>query len=277
MASRTSVYTNALKLPDWVLGGEFGDLSRVMNSRDISYEQVAQSEQQTEEDEIDLEAKRRKERMRDILNERAGQSRPATIRDAYEQMINAAYEAGDPVIAMDLESKKQNYEQAQLNNKRAEVTGAIGLAEKGPYGVLKTVYGDNVPISEEDANAIYNRRGRSSSDGRTSERKEKYVEVYDTEDNIIRNVPESEAEAGQKDGRMIRTDDPRLLQNMQLTGKPGNAGKNDAKDSADDSGFKVFRDSSLTAAPQNGRGDRARFGPSVGDQVDTIIRKNKVK
>jgi hypothetical protein len=276
MAPRSSLYSSALQIPEWVYGGEFGDLSKVMNARDIDYERVAQSEQQTEENEINLEAKRRKERMRDILNERAGQSRPATIREAYEQMINAAYESGDPVAAMELESKKQNYEQAQLNNRRAEVTGAIGLAEKGPYGVLKTVYGDNVPISEEDANAIYNRRGRSSSDGRTSERKEKYVEVYDTEDNIIRNVPESEAEAGQIDGRMIRTDDPRLLQNMPLTGKPGKAGKNNAKDSADDSGFKIFRDPSLTAAPQNGRGDRARNGPSVGDQVDTIIRKRTV-
>jgi hypothetical protein len=255
------------------MGGEFGDISTIMNNRDKQYEDVAQEEQTTALDQYKLEAADRADEYRRRMTETfGGGNAPKDLRTMYETMIGAAAETGNPG-----EVERLQEELAKLDlQKRKDAIDAINIAEKSPYGVLRTVYGDSVPISEQDAASIYNRRNQASNDGQPSPRKEKSVEVYDIKNNIIKNVLESESEAGQLDGRLIRTDDPRLIQIMPLTGKPGNGTPSKGTEPTDSS-FKIFRDSAPTTAPQGGRGDRARSGPSVGDQVDTIIRKNKVK
>jgi hypothetical protein len=198
MASRTSIYTNALKLPDWVMGGEFGDISTIMNNRDRQYETVAQAEQQTEKNQYDLEAKQREERMREILNDRMGNSRPATIRDAYQQMADAAYEAGDPESALEYEAKREAYDQAQLAKKRAEFSGAIGIADNAGYDRVNELYPGVLTADDYNRNQ---RRARAST--------EKTYPMYNTETKKIDPaVPYSEAMKRQESGKWIFTKDP---------------------------------------------------------------------
>lgn len=198
MASRTSIYTNALKLPDWVMGGEFGDISTIMNNRDRQYETVAQAEQQTEKNQYDLEAKQREERMREILNDRMGTSRPATIRDAYQQMADAAYEAGDPESALEYEAKREAYDQAQLAKKRAEFSGAIGIADNAGYDRVNELYPGVLTSDDYNRNQ---RRARAST--------EKTYPMYNTETKKIDPaVPYSEAMQRQDSGKWIFTKDP---------------------------------------------------------------------
>ena len=198
MASRTSVYTNALKLPDWVLGGEFGDLSKIMNSRDISYENVAQEEQLTEQNDLNLEREQRKERTREILNDRMGTTRPTDIGQAYDEMIKAAYEAGDPMAAMEYETKRQAYENAQLAKRRSDVAGAIGLADNLGFDRVEELYPG--VLTKDD----YNRNQAKKKVG-----SEKTFPMYNTETKRLDpSVPYSEAMRRQESGKWIFTKDP---------------------------------------------------------------------
>jgi len=277
MAPRSSLYSSALQIPEWVYGGEFGDLSKVMNARDIDYERVAQSEQQTEENEINLEAKRRKERMRDILNERAGQSRPATIREAYEQMINAAYESGDPVAAMELEGKKQDYEQAQLTKKRAEVTGAIGLADNVDFNRIEELYPGVLTKSDYDKN-----QRRKRGEGEEEKKKDEKMVTLFGPDGTPEMIPQSRynemVRAGYIDPKLDERD-PRQIK-ADYERKVRESLGEDESDSFLIPWGKPSPSPTPTAAQaepkQDGKGDRARQLPSVKDQVKTIKRKREV-
>jgi hypothetical protein len=275
MAPRSSLYSSALQIPDWVYGGEFGDLSGVMNARDISYENVAQEQQQTEENDFNLEARRRKERMRDILNERAGQSRPATIREAYEQMINAAYESGDPVAAMELEGKKQDYEQAQLNKRRAEVTGAISLADNMDFNRIEELYPGVLTKSDYDRNQKRKKaEGVKSSD---------MVVVMNTTTGAKDRIPWSEARSAQSMGWEVDPSNSRQEQILDDIRAKREEMENPPSPSWGSRIWGVLNPTAPESAPapsspspQDGKGDRARQLPSVGDQVKVIKRERSV-
>ena len=276
MASRTSVYTNALTLPKWVMQGEFGDLSSIMNNRDISYENVAQEEIVTENANLKLEEDQRKERMREILQERTGNSRPGTIRDAYQQMIDAAYDAGDPIAAMDYETKRQAYEDSRLSKRRSELTGAITVADNLDYDRLNEYYPG--VLSREDYNK--NQKRKKAGDIKSSD----MVEVMNTETGLKDRIPWSEARKAQELGWEVNPSSSRQQDildqieerrdQMENPPQPGFFSRMINPTVADPA--PVPRPSP-TPAPQDGRGDRARQGPTVGDQVKVIKRERNVK
>lgn len=275
MASRTSVYTNALNLPKWVMGGEFGDLSGIMNNRDISYENVAQEEIVTENANLKLEEDQRKERMREILQEKTGNSRPGTIRDAYQQMIDAAYDAGDPIAAMDYETKRQAYEDSQLSKRRSELTGAITVADNLDYDRLNEYYPG--VLSREDYNK--NQKRKIAGDIKSSD----MVVVMNTETGAKDRIPWSMAPKAQQLGWEVEPSASRqqdildgIEQKREELANPPSPGIGKTIKDFFDPTAPVPRPSP-TPAPQDGRGDRNRQGPTLGDQVKVIKRERNVK
>lgn len=277
MASRTSIYTNALTLPRWVMNGEFGDLSGMMNNRDISYENVAQEEIATDDAAMKLEDAQRQERMREILQDRTANSRPATIRDAYQEMINAAYDAGDPIAAMEYEGKRQAYEDAQLNKRRSELTGAITVADNLDYDQLNKYYPG--VLSRED----YNRNQKRVREGDL--KSSDMVEVMHTETGAKNRIPWSEAKKAQQLGWEVNPSSSRqdaildkIEQKREALANPPSPGIGKTiKDFFDPTAVAPAPTPSPTPAPQDARGDRARQGPTVGDQVKVIKRERSVK
>lgn len=277
MAARTSLYTSALKMPEWVFGGDYGDLSKVMNQRDVSYENVAQNEQQTQLNDFKIEDQQRQERMREILNDRMGASRPATIRDAYQQMIDSAYEAGDPVMAMDYEAKRQAYEESKVNKRRAELAGAIGLADNLGYDRINEMYPG--VLSKDD----YTRNQKRIKDGGV--KSSDMVIAMNAQTGTKERIPWSEARKAQELGWEIDPSSARqedILDGIERRKEEATAqAKGDGR-----SAIMRFLNPTApipapsptpTPVPQDGRGDRARQGPSVGDQVQKVIRNRSVR
>lgn len=267
MAPRTSLYANALKMPEWVFGGDYGDLSKVMNQRDISYETVAQNEIATEGANLKLEEAQRQERMREILNDRMGSSRPATIRDAYQQMAEAAYEAGDPSTALEYESKGEAFDQAQLNKKRAEFASALGIADNASYGRVNEMYPG--VLTQDD----YARNQKSKRAA-----KEEKTKVLYGPDGTPEQIPQAaynkyisagyiDPTLDDRDVRQIRSD----FEKAKGKGDPGSSGLLD-----DLTPFERKGDSFPSQA--KAKGDTARLAqPSVEDEVKVIKRKRSVE
>lgn len=220
MASRTSIYTNALKLPDWVMGGEFGDLSRIMNARDLGYESVAQSEQQTEKDAYALEAQRRLDDMRQALSDQYGNRRPGTMREAYQQLIDAAYEAGDPIKAIDLQGKIDDLNESERQNRLSDLTKAGQIAQMYGPEVASQYFPE---LSSRVLADTSNRKGRSGG----SAGKERSYEMIDDQGRP-KLVPESEYNARSDQGwKRNKSSNPlndmiaEMLQGANVGGLPG--------------------------------------------------------
>ena len=275
MASRTSVYTNALTLPKWVMGGEFGDLSEIMNQRDMDYEKVQQQEMLNDQNEITLENQRRKDRTREGLSTRLGGKAPTSVREAYEQMVEAAYDAGDPISAMEYQSKIEDYDQAQVEKRRKDFTGAIGIADNTTYDRIEEMYPGI--LSRDD----YNRNQRRIAGGGL--KSSDMVEVINTETGVKDRIPWSEARKAQELGWEVnpsasRQQDilDRIEQKREELANPPSPGIGKTIKDFFDPTAPVPRPSP-TPAPQDGRGDRARQGPTLGDQVKVIKRERNVK
>jgi hypothetical protein len=270
-------------MPKWVTGGEFGDLSNIMNQRDKSYEDVAQSEQQTESNRYGLDKlERQDEYRRRVAEVLGGETAPKDLRGMYEAMSAAAGETGNPEEIVKL---REELDKLDLQ-KRKDVIGAIDIAEKGPYNILKSVYGDKVPLTEEEANAIYNRRNKEKA------KKEDTVKMFNMIDQTVEDVPISLAIQKQRDRSHIRLDDPRMrdgtieLPAFNLAPSAGPQGASGGSD-ADPSGVLAQVRNALTPYAQKGdrfpgqtkaQGDTSRLTqPSVGDQVKDIKLNRSAK
>ena len=273
--ARSSIYGNAIMPPKWAFGGEFGDLSQIMNQRDQSYENVAQEEIVTDSANLKLEDDQRKERMREILQENTATSRPATIRDAYQQMIDAAYDAGDPIAAMDYETKRQAYEDSQLSKRRSELTGAITVADNLDYDRLNEYYPG--VLSRDDYNK--NQKRKKAGDIKSSD----MVVVMNTETGAKDRIPWSMAAKAQQLGWEV---EPSTTRQQEIFDKIEQKSEELANPPSPGIG-KTIKDflnptapvprPSPTPAPQDARGDRARQLPKVGDEVKVIKRERNVK
>ena len=276
MASRTSVYTNALTLPKWVMQGEFGDLSSIMNGRDMDYEKVQQQEMLNDQNEITLENQRRKDRTREGLSTRLGGKTPTSVREAYEQMIEAAYESGDPISAMEYQAKADEYDQSQIERRRKDFANAINIADNAGYDRIEELYPG--VLTKDDYNRNQKRvkeAGLKSGD---------MVVVMNAETGAKDRIPWSMAGKAQELGWEV---EPSASRQQDILDRIEQ--KREELANPPQPGFfsKLFNPTvaepapvprpSPTPAPQDGRGDRARQGPTVGDQVKVIKRERNVK
>jgi hypothetical protein len=260
-------------MPKWLTGGEFGDLSTLMNNRDKQYEDVAQSEQQTESNDFKLEEDRRKDRMREILNDRVSNSKPASIRDAYEQMINAAYESGDPMAALEYEGKKQAYEQAELNKRRADMTSAVNLADNVAFDRIEELFPGALTRSDYDRNQ---RRKKAES------AKEEKSKILLRPDGTPERIPErlyNEYIKNRYTDPNFDDRDPRQIRAEFEKASRGANGEDGSSDSGWLGGLIPYAQKGDRVPGQGkAQGDTSRLAqPSVEDEVKVIKRKRSVE
>lgn len=124
--SRTSEYGNLInKLAPWVFGGEYGQISNMLNNREQEYEATRAAQAQNDIRELELEKQQRQAdfeeelRRRDIFGGNDGT--PATLRDMYGRVRDVAMEQGNVDYAMRLEEKLQQIQDQQEKEARQKI------------------------------------------------------------------------------------------------------------------------------------------------------------
>lgn len=113
--ARSSMYGQMVQqLPKWVLGGEFGDISNLLNNREQEYEATRQAEVLNDMRDITLDREQRQAdfeeelRRRDIFGGNDGQ--PPTLRDMYGRVRDVAQELGNYEDVIKMQEKLENLE-----------------------------------------------------------------------------------------------------------------------------------------------------------------------
>ena len=168
--ARTSSYGNMLnQLPNWVFGGEFGQISNLLTDRDQRRASLMQTEQQNDLREIALEDQRRQEEMDRKMREMdifgGNDQTPATLRDMYGRMRDVAKEMGSYEDVLKMQEKIENLDrQKQLDdlNKtyREAMTEAAGRRGTGggrgkTYNLINATTGEvELNVNEATAEAL---------------------------------------------------------------------------------------------------------------------------
>lgn len=113
--ARSSMYGQMVQqLPKWVLGGEFGDISNLLNNREQEYEATRQADVLNDMRDITLDREQRQAdfeeelRRRDIFGGNDGQ--PPTLRDMYGRVRDVAQELGNYEDVIKMQEKLENLE-----------------------------------------------------------------------------------------------------------------------------------------------------------------------
>ena len=190
MASRSSLYGSSLALPGWVFGGEFGDLSRNMNSRDLNYEQVQQAEQMNDQRQYTLDDLQRESDIRDTVAKSLGGQQPTSVREAYQKMVEAAYQSGDPISALKYQAAMDEYDQNQTAKKRKEIADAVNLSDNLTFDRINELF-PNSGLTKAD----YDKNQRRKAAGTGKERSYEFID----DKGVPQLVPASQYnEAGRK-------------------------------------------------------------------------------
>lgn len=244
--TRSSSYGNMLgQLPDWVFGGEFGDISNLLNNREQEYQQTRQAETTNEIRDIALEEQRRQQRMDEEMRNSGifSDGKQPTLGEMYDTKRKIAMQYGgvDDVLSIDKEL-------AQIRDAQ----------EKEARQRIKEQREDEEYAWRKE------RRGKSESGGSSDDEIKGVSKLIDPDGNpelVRKSEYNAKIKAGYKDPEMENA----LLLGPSLNKKPSGA-----------SGSWLPWEDSSTAPPSStpsAKGDNARQAPAPGDQVAMITRK----
>lgn len=159
--ARSSSYGNLLAIPRWVSGGEFGDITNLLNQREASFENLDQERAMTELRNMQVEQAQQAQDYQDAIAGRFSSGAPSDLRDVYQQMIQVANETGNPLQAIDIMEKVSNLEQESQRQKLIDLKNAADLADTLPFDRINSV----LPgvITPEEASAIRAERARRAT------------------------------------------------------------------------------------------------------------------
>lgn len=208
MASRSSLYGSSLALPDWVFGGEFGDLAKNMNSRDLGYEQLQQQEQVNDQRQFVLDDLQRQSDIRDTVAKSMGGQQPTSVRDAYQKMVEAAYQSGDPISALKYQAAMDEYDQNQTAKKRKDIADAVNLSDNLTFDRINELF-PNSGLTKAD----YEKNQRRKAAGTGKERSYEFID----DKGVPQLVPASQYnEAGRKGWKRAKGGDSLNDMMMQM-------------------------------------------------------------
>jgi hypothetical protein len=251
--ARGSAYGDMIKMPSWVFGGEFGDISNLLNKRDQAYEETENAEITNDRNQIRLEEEQRKVDINEEMRKRGvfGDSgdQPVTLRDMYEKRRDIATELGSYEDVVEMEKQLENIKREQEKQEREKI-----IQER----------------QDEEYNYRKQRRGAGGSDD--SGKPEKSIDVYNPETDDLRKIPISQLDNAKRVGYVERNH-PRLAEMIEEA-----QAKKNAPPAKKSSGFFTpWGDEAPAPAPSpspvpGSRGDTARQTPAPGDQVKLIVR-----
>jgi len=258
--ARSSAYSTLLSLaPPWVLGGDFGDTTKLLNNRELSDLTVERQAQENEKNQIALDEAERQKQLEDALKVKFGENRPATLRDLYKNMADTALEKGD---LGSVEKALTNLDKLKRSD-LSDLTSAINVADNMPsFEELDKHYPG---ILSKEAWA-YNQKKKKSA----SEQSRRRVTLLSPSGQLER-VSEDEYNDKIRQGYYDPSIDPQDIAIIQRQIQRSNASPPPSS-----GGALVPYSDPTPAAAVSGRGDVARQGPSVEDQVRDIKRKRSV-
>jgi hypothetical protein len=249
-------------MPEWVFGGDYGDISNMLNDRDNKFEILRNNELVNDAGQIKLDKQKRvNEYEKSIQGIPSDPTSPLSLGEMYRLQIAQANKTGNPDIARELEGKLADMEREQRKQEITEFTNAANLADTISPDVLATKY-PKFPKSE--AQRIYNER-RKKSEG---EREGASVVAIDPSTGRKSRIPWSQAEAAQDMG-LILAPSPNQEYDIEMRLKSAQT-----KQEGKSSGF-----SPIPWGVKQDRfpGQSSGARPSVGDQVEQIKLKRKVQ
>lgn len=121
--NRTSAYTQLLnQVAPWALSGDYGDISNLMAKRDLTQGQVRTQDILNQDNEIDLENKKKKAEQRDqmaeILKKQLELNQTPTLGDMYNMKRKAAMESGSVEDWMKVEEDLNKLKREQEKQQR---------------------------------------------------------------------------------------------------------------------------------------------------------------
>lgn len=124
--ARSSAYGQMIsQLPNWVLKGEFGDISNLLNNREQEYEQTQNAQLINDLNQMKLEEQQRQAdfeeelRRRDIFG--GNSDEPLTLRDMYGRVRDVAQEMGNVDYILKMEEQLQKLQEAQAKEERQKL------------------------------------------------------------------------------------------------------------------------------------------------------------
>lgn len=124
--ARSSAYGQMIsQLPNWVLKGEFGDISNMLNNREQEYEQTQNAQLTNDLNQMKLEEQQRQAdfeeelRRRDIFG--GNSDEPLTLRDMYGRVRDVAQEMGNVDHILKMEEQLQKLQEAQAKEERQKL------------------------------------------------------------------------------------------------------------------------------------------------------------
>jgi hypothetical protein len=136
--ARTSPYGDLLqgipgaKMPEWVFGGEFGDIENDIIRTEFGRRQSEARALQNDQLEFDLDKARRN---RDFQDELAGvfeQNKPATMRDMYRVGAEQALGQGRADIAFQMQDKLDELDRQEKQRKLQDTQLALSIGKMNP-------------------------------------------------------------------------------------------------------------------------------------------------
>jgi hypothetical protein len=181
-------------VPDWVFGGEYGQVANVLTDRDQRAANLRRTELSNDIDEIAVEDKRRRNEYEKSIGDVLGGSMdtPLTLRDLYQLQRRKALETGNPDIAMQIEEKLRQQEESQAAKKFSELTTAAKLADDYSYEKTRELF----PWMTK---ADYDEIRRPKTKGSGEPKKEKAYKMIGP-NGIEELVPESQFNARAQQG-----------------------------------------------------------------------------
>ncbi len=243
MAARNSMYGQMVsQLPKWVLGGEYGDISNILNNREQEFEATRQAEFDNQNREIILDEKRRKaeldERMREIDILGGNSESPPTLREMLEKQREVAMQYGGFDDVVDIQRQLEAIQDKQQQEERKKITQ-----------------------SREDEEYEYRKQTRGQ---KGSGREEKTVDMYNPETDDFGRVPASKVEDAKRLG-YVDARHPRIDDIIAASQEAKDRAVREAKKTGETPWYMPF--SSAPPAPAS-----VTPTPAPGDQIKTIIR-----
>lgn len=263
-----------MKLPDWVFGGDFGDIENSIIVTENARRQSEGRALQNDQLEFDLDKAKRNRDFQDELAGVFGENKPATIRDMYRIGVEEALGRGRADIALDMQDKLDELDRREKQQKIQDTQLALSIGRMNPDEAARMnpqVFSpDVVARMKKEAELEMARAARLARGDDTPKPDKGKNYIIDSGGNID-VVPDSELRQKIQEGwrpataEIVKQVNQNLeAQALQQEAKPG--------------GWKMFAPeptAAPSAAAQMGSGARAQAGPTPppGTVVQQVIRR----
>lgn len=202
--ARNSTYgllLNSLKIPGWVFGNDYGDLSNTLEKRDQEIEDTQTKSMLNEANQLRLDAAKREADFSASLSDIFKDNPQPTLRDLYQAQIQKAIETKNADKAVKLQEDLLKYDELEKSKKNDAFVKAATLADNLSPDVLASQYPD-FPRSESERIFNERRKKKGSGDGE-GPKKEKTYRMYNPETkDYVPDVPRSKYDQAKEAGYM---------------------------------------------------------------------------